>query len=111
MKGMVASLVAIVLLSLVAICPLPACAMALAQHGCCHKSQAQPHCPMPTLQDCPYFILEKGKTAPTIANFVPVLCRQPASDLWAPNSFSTIRTEARLPDSAGLYLRVRVLLI
>jgi hypothetical protein len=111
MKGVVASLVAIVLLSLVAICPLPACTMALAQHGCCHKSQAQPHCPMPTLQDCPYFILEKSKTAPTIANFVPVLCRQLASDLWAPNSFSTIRTEATVPDSAGLYLRVRVLLI
>ena len=66
---------------------------------------------MPTLQDCPYFILEKGRTAPTVANFAPPLCRQIASDLYAPDSFSTIRTEARLPDSAGLYLRVRVLLI
>jgi hypothetical protein len=107
----VASLVAIVLLSLLAICPLPACAMALAQHGCCHKSQAQPHCSMPTLQDCPYFILEKGKTAPTVASYAPALCRQTGSDLHAPDSFSAIRTEARLPDSAGLYLRVRVLLI
>jgi len=66
---------------------------------------------MPALQDCPYFILEKGKTAPSIASAAPVLCRQTTSDLWAPDSFSTMRTEARLPDSAGLYLRVRALLI
>jgi len=107
----VASLVAVVLLSLIAVCPLPACAMALTHHGCCHKSQTQPRCPMPTLQDCPYFILEKGKTAPTVASFAPVLCRQITSDFCTPDFLSTIRTEARLPDSAGLYLRVRVLLI
>jgi len=66
---------------------------------------------MPTLQDCPYFILEKGKTAPSVASVAPALCQQIATDLCTPVRFSTMRTEARLPDAAGLYLRVRVLLI
>jgi hypothetical protein len=69
MRGTVASVAVVFLLSLLALCPLPACAMALAHQGCCHKSQTLPQCPIPTLQDCPYFILEKGKTAPSVASF------------------------------------------
>jgi len=107
---MVATFVTAVLLGLFAMCPLPACAMAQA-HACCHKSQTQPHCPMPTVQDCPYFILEKGKTTPSVASLTPALAQVMASDFHVPDPFFTVRTETRLPDSAGLYLRVRALLI
>src|ERR1700686_1546092 len=66
MRTVVASLVTVVLLSLFAVCPLTACVLALnsdtAHRDCCHKPGPQPtHCPLPTVQDCPYFILEKGK--------------------------------------------------
>ena len=110
-RDIVAPLVAIVLLSLLAICPIPACGMTLAQHGCCHKPHAQPHCPMPTVQDCPYFILEKGKTVPSFVGFAPVIVARTTANSWVQHHSSTIRTEFRLSDSAGLYLRVRALLI
>ena len=106
MKGMAASLIAVVLLGLLVLCPLPL--NALTDHSCCHKTQSHPHCPLPTVQDCPYFILEKGKTAANLAAIAPVFI-QTASISSTP--YSTVSTGERLPDSADLYLQVRVLLI
>jgi len=110
MRAATAALTAVILLGLLALCPLPICAMPTA-HACCHKSQTPQHCPLPTIQDCPYFILEKGKTAPTVEAAVPVACPQNVADLRVSDCFSTIRTEIRLVDATGLYLRMRVLLI
>lgn len=66
---------------------------------------------MPSVQDCPYFSLERGKIAQAVADIPPVSCGGIAIDCCTSDPFSVIRTETRLPDSAGLYLRVRVLLI
>jgi len=111
----VASLVTVALASLLAICPLTACAMALdsdvAHHGCCHKHPQPTHCPLPTVQDCPYFILAKGKITQTAAPISADIFQVVTPDFRVPDQFSTFRSETRLPDSKGLYLRVRVLLI
>ena len=116
MRAIVASLVVTVLALILAVCPFTACAMApevVAHHGCCHKSpQPQPaRCPLPSIQDCPYFILEKGKTSQTTAQVWVVACQPITPILRIADPFFTARTETRLPDSAGLYLRLRVLLI
>ncbi len=66
---------------------------------------------MPSAQDCPYFILDRGKVTQVIADISPVNPGLISVDLPAPNPFSITPTKARLPDSTGLYLRVRVLLI
>ena len=111
-----ASMVVTVLLALFAVCPLTACAMVpevVAHHNRCHKSpQPQPaRCPLPSVQDCPYFILEKGKTS-RIAEQVSVMDSQPITPiLRVADQLSAARIETRRPDAAGLYLRVRVLLI
>jgi len=105
-----------VLVGLLAVCPLMACAMApeiAPHHGCCHKSpQPQPaRCPLPSIQDCPYFILEKGKTSQTTAQVAVTACRSITPILRVADHFFAALTETTLPDSAGLYLRLRVLLI
>jgi hypothetical protein len=115
-RTVVASLVTVVLASLLAVCPLTACVIApdssAAPHGCCHKAHPQPgHCPLPTVQDCPYFILEKGKITQTGSaiskdDFQPVM-----PDFRVLDQFSIIRSQTRLADSTGLYLRLRMLLI
>lgn len=106
MKGIAVSLAVIVLLGLLILCPLPM--NALTDHSCCHKTQHQPRCPLPTVQDCPYFILEKGKTALDAAASVPVFV-QTATVTSEP--FSTVYPEGRFLDSADRYLQVHVLLI
>jgi len=107
-----ASLTALILLGLLVICPLPACAVSASHQGCCHKSQPQPvRCPMPSIQDCPYFILQKGKVTQATGSISPLGSPVLAQDLGSPSLFSISRTSSRLPDSDGLYLRVHVLLI
>ncbi len=66
---------------------------------------------MPSAQDCPYFILDRGKIAQAIAGIPPVDAGLISVGPPASNPFSIIHAEIRLLDSAGLYLRVRVLLI
>jgi hypothetical protein len=111
-RTVVASLVTVVLLSLLAVCPLTACSLLpdndAARHSCCHKPT---HCPLPTVQDCPYFILEKGKITQTAAPVSVHFFQVVTPDVRVPDQFSSLRGETRLPDSEGLYLRVRVLLI
>jgi len=116
MRAWVASFVAAILLSLLTVCPMTACVtmsdLAAAHHGCCHKPQSQPaRCPMPTVQDCAYFILERGKMAQAIEAVSPVSVTGLALDLAVADLHAEFRVETRLPDFAGLYLRVRTLLI
>jgi len=66
---------------------------------------------MPSVQDCPYFILQKGKVTQVTVSIPPLGSPELAPDLGSPSLFSTLRTSSRLPDLAGLYLRVHVLLI
>jgi hypothetical protein len=78
--------------------------------SCCQKS---PHistsCPRTTVRDCPYFVLENGKTPkpePTLFTFI----FYPAStDIAVSPDFSILPAESRLPNAAGLFLRIRVM--
>ena len=112
MRTAVSLTLAFVLVTFLAICPSMACPLNAGQRagGCCHKSQ-QGHnsCPRPVV-DCPYLILERGKTALT----VPTAVAPPKSVLpyIEPADLPTvIAATSRVPDSAGLFLRIRVLLI
>lgn len=115
-RTIVVSLVTVVLASLLAVCPLTACVIApdsnVARHGCCHKTHPQPgHCPLPTVQDCPYFILEKGKITKTGTAISKDVFQPVMPDFRVLDQFSIIRSQTRLADSTGLYLRLRMLLI
>jgi hypothetical protein len=114
MKTAVAFMMALMLLSIVAVCPLMACAIAVGSDGgdesCCHKSQQAPaSCPRTTVRDCPYVVLENAKTpgagSPVVAfTFLPA-----ATDIAVSPHCSILSAESRLPNSAGLFLRICVM--
>lgn len=112
MRTAVSITLAFVLITFLAICPSMACPLNAGPQagGCCHKShQGHNSCPSPVL-DCPYLILEKGKTAVAISTALA----PPQSVLqhFQPTDFSTlIAATFRVPDAADLFLRIRVLLI
>jgi hypothetical protein len=114
MKTTVAFLMALMLLSIVAVCPLMACSIAVGPDAggdsCCHKSQQPPaSCPRTTVRDCPYFVLENAKTpkpAPAIFAFI---FHPTSTDIAVSSHFSILPAENRLPNSAGLFLRIRVM--
>jgi hypothetical protein len=101
---------AMLLLSIITLCPVMACPLTPATKTCCHRPGTQtPPCPQ-TIQKCPYLLLDKGETA--AAAILLALALQPASpDLPVLDVRSFTGTENRLPDSSDLYLRIRVLLI
>ena len=66
---------------------------------------------MPALQDCPYFILEKAKTTQAAVGIASIVLQRNDFEPAVADQFSNLRGETRLPNSKGLYLRVRVLLI
>jgi hypothetical protein len=83
-----------------------------AHHGCCHKPLPQPaHCPLPAVQDCPYFILAKGKITQIGTAISRDVFQALPPDFRVPDQFSSRRSETRQADSTGLYLRLRILLI
>ena len=114
MKTAVAFMMALMLLSIVAVCPLMACPITAGPDGgsesCCHKSQHPPaSCPRTTVRDCPYLVLENSKTpetAPPIAAFIfhPI-----STDIAVSSCFSILPAESRLPNAAGLFLLIRVM--
>jgi hypothetical protein len=104
----VASVLALVLLSILTVCPLMACGPTL-DSSCCHPSPAS--CPKTTLQECPYSLLEKGKTATAMAHVLSVALQPVSSDAGVSAAYSFIQSKNRVPSSNGLYLRIRVLLI
>src|SRR5438067_892681 len=114
MKTAVAFMLALMLLSIVAVCPLMACSIAGGSDGggesCCHKSQHPPaSCPRTTVRDCPYFVLENGKT-PDAASALFTICFHPIlTDIAVSSHVSILPGESRLPNSAGLFLGIRVM--
>ena len=112
MRAAISFILALLLFTFLAVCASMACPLNVGPQagGCCHKShQGHNSCPSPVF-DCPYVILEKGKTAlaePTAVAPPPsvIPCVQPA------DSPSVIAAISRVPDSADLFLRIRVLLI
>jgi hypothetical protein len=113
MRTVVAFMMALVLLSIITVCPLIACPLVdgsgAASKGCCHKQQPAPRpC---TLQVCPYAILESGKTVAMIAQTLTVGLLPISPEAPTSGPFSSIQVANRIPDSAGLFLRNHVLLI
>jgi hypothetical protein len=104
----------LLLLSAVAFCSLIACPLAAAANdSCCHKPQSHsgPPCHSKAVQHCPYLVLENGKTTP-IATYAVSVHIQPVTPAFnLRDTHPIVRTEFRLPDSEGLFLRNRVLLI
>jgi len=114
MRTAAAFTMVLVLLGAVTFCSLIACPLAAAaSDSCCHKPQSSsgPPCHSKTLQDCPYLLLENGKTAP-IATYAVTAHTQPVTpELTLQDGHSIVPAGFRLTDSAGLFLRNRVLLI
>jgi hypothetical protein len=116
MRTVVAFTMALVLVSILAVCPLMACPLTAGSgevgKPCCHKSQTQPaSCPRTTVQDCPYFILENSKTAKTASQTFVIGLPPVSPEVSVSDGFSILPAKTRLPNSAGLFLRIRVLLI
>jgi len=111
MRFAVAAVMALVLLSILTVCPLMACGPAL-DSDCCHRSQPSPtSCPRNTVQACPYLLLENGKTV-TAAAHIPNATHDSVSPEFAvSDTYTFIGSDSRIPSSHGLYLRIRVLLI
>jgi len=112
MKTAVAFMMALMLLSIVAVCPLMACPITAGSDGggesCCRKSQHPPtSCPRTTVRDCPYFILENGKTPNTASPIFTFIFHPTTTDTAVSLNVSILPAESRLPNSAGLFLRIR----
>ena len=113
-KTAVAFMMALMLLTIVAICPLMACPITAGSDGggesCCRKSQHPPiSCPRTTVRDCPYFVLENGKTPNTASPIFTFIFHPTSTDSAVSPHLSIPPAESRLPNSAGLFLRIRVL--
>jgi len=106
----------LILLSVVALCPIIACPLAADSHSgdsCCHKPQSHPDpCPAKSIPDCPYTILQKSNANPGSA-YAPSLGVLAQTAHISPPLVSGHVAPAplRLADSAGLYLRNCVLLV
>jgi hypothetical protein len=106
MRSAVSSLLVLLLLSILTLCPLMACAHS-ASDQCCDRSS----CPKTSAPECSYLLLEKSKSATPVSHLASLALNPvaPILDVSAPQTF--IAAESRLPSSHGLYLRIRVLLI
>src|SRR5258708_13732379 len=103
----VARVLALVLLRILTACPLMACGPAL-DSDCCHRSQPSPtSCPKTTLQECPYSLLEKGKTATAMVHVLSAALEPVSPDASDSNAYS-IHTKTRLPTSKRLSLPIPV---
>ena len=106
MRLAVASLMALVLLSILTVCPLMACGP-VPDNRCCHDSS----CPKTAVQECPYVLLGKGKTATATAHLLNATLDPVSPGLNALGAYTPIGIESRISSSHGLYLHIRVLLI
>lgn len=96
---------ALALLGILTACPLMACGLLSTSPPCCH------HTPKNTVQVCPYLLLEKGKTSAAMAHPLSATLDPVSHDFSVSVASSFIGSESRIPNSHGLYLRIRVLLI
>ncbi len=117
MKRAVASAMTLILISVVALCPAVACPLMAAAHveasSCCHKPQTHPApCPLKSVPDCPYSILEKSKkdSGATQGKWVAAVIRT-APMVTLPVASVAVSVPCRLVDVGELFLRNRVLLI
>jgi hypothetical protein len=114
MRTAAAFTMVLVLLGAVTFCSLIACPLAAAANdSCCHKPQSSsgPPCHSKAVQDCPYLVLENGKTTPIVTYAVAAHIQPVTPEFALQDSHSIVRAEFRLTDSAGLFLRNCVLLI
>jgi hypothetical protein len=106
-------LLALVLIGVVATCTSVACPLTVTAQdsGCCHRTHHQRHnpCPSPVF-DCPYLILEKGKTVLAVSQ-TPALSQSSLPDVRPADSVTAAVDSSRVPDSVDLFLRIRVFLI
>ena len=94
------------LVSAIALCALIVCPASADTHSCCHQN------PPKSAPDCPYTILEKSKANPSLSQVFWTGFTVNAGYTAPQLVFShPVTTECRLVDSAGLFLRNRVLLI
>jgi len=105
---------ALMLLTMLAISKIMACPITAGSDGggesCCRKSQHPPtSCPRTTVRDCPYFILENGKTPNTAPPIVTFTFHPTSTDNAVSPNVSILPVESRLPNSADLFLRICVL--
>jgi len=112
MKPATAWAVMLLIVASLTLCELVVCPQAAAADtSCCHKSQSHSgHCPPKSAQDCPYSILERGKTSSTIATAPPAAVVQPDQLVTAEN-LACAPYESYPADSAKLFLSNRVLRI
>ena len=116
MKAAVALTMALVLVSF-STCPAIACPLgshsSTSSKSSCHepKPQEPTSCPRTTIQTCPYLSLEKSTAAKTTLNSASVPLNTVSLELPVSDRLSSFGIEDRLPNSAGLFLRIRVLLI
>ncbi len=97
-------MMALVVVSIVTVCPLMGCQgdTAVLSKSCCDRT---------TAQSCPYSLIENGKTAPVAFPLSIVGFQRILSGLPIPDSHAFSDTSGRSPNSTRLYLRIRVLLI
>jgi len=116
-KNAAAVALSVVLIAVIALCPSVICPLAAGQTdsgSCCHPHQqhSQPApCPLKSLPNCPYTILEKSKTTPVVdlGNGIAPL---PAALAPPLQTVSFLRIDrVYLADCSGAFLRNRVLLI
>ena len=116
MRTALALAMSFLLLSVITACPLLACPLkadvSAAPKSCCHKPHSHPlPCEQPAAKNCPYLVLERGKASPIQSQAVAAGLVPNSPDLHAILGESTVPSHGRIPDSAGLYLRIRVLLV
>ena len=94
----------VVLMGIVALCPMLACCSMAAPHPCCPSH----HAPVSN-QDCPSMALEKGKIAPLVSSSI----QPPAVSATVTPEFTTVLLPAPAPlaHSGDLFLAVGVLRI
>lgn len=104
---------ALALLGILTVCPLMACGLmpdsVAASEQCCHHPPKS--YPQNTFQKCPYLLLEQGKTATATAQVLSVALDPVSPGLGVSDAYHFIRSESRISDSQGLYLRIHVLRI
>ena len=117
MKSTVAWMMVLALVSIATICPADACPLGTSSpaqsKSCCHepKSQQPTSCPRTTTQNCPFLNIEKITPATGTPDALSASFYSVAPQLPVSNPIRSSEIEDRLPDSSGLFLRIRVLLI
>src|SRR5712691_3233355 len=114
MRTAVAFMMALMLVSIATICPAIACpirANSSTGKSCCHeqKSQRPTSFPRTTIQNCPYLSLEKSTPPTSTPDSFSVSFNTPSPQVPVLDRLSSWEIEDRLPNSAGLFLRIRVL--